>query len=1314
MLKKKNIFVVIFSFILCSVMNFGFASLNAEKDRLSSSVFAVSSVPTFEGFPEGDYEGGTWEYDGIGELVLNGATWESMLSVPTDVNITMTGENSVTVASGFALVIESGGSLNISGSGVLVLDTAESSNVVSCGANAITLGDGIKVIDAEGNEVSLSEITEKKDKLTFYSENVQPVEHIHNFTYSANGAMLIATCGEQNCNLTDSKAVAELKVSDVVIGGMVDYEFDLTEFNIKTGLTLSDSDFGIKYYKDGNDTAYELNESTTEVGGHYLIVSSNENSVIGACEVKCDFEVTKIPTTILSNNEFITYDGKTYDLSQMFEFCENAGDVTYSMVDEESTALGEINGSILTINKCGILTIKVTTTGTGNYAGSETTAILTIEKANLVAGTEDGQVYISIGYGVDDGILYEGGENQNNIKINNNHGEGQVTWTYWLNAECSIPTTAEHGATEQNGLPTLKGKYYVKSEIAETDFYKSVSVNRSFILKGPIDVDFNNDYIEIDYTDLIDGKIDLRKLLIFKDGLEEHVKTIEYCYVEQEDVVFLKSQYYEILSIIDAENGDKYTFRILIGTKEDSIYSGLGMEVSITVKKIAADLSSIEITDKTFDGNPVVPSFNDFTNLTITYFLDSECETAVTENAGVPKNAGKYFAKVTIPEMDYTLKTERVIEFNITPKEVEINWDENDFTYNSQVQEIQAYYVDILGEQVYLGVTTDKEFKNVQVDGVDYTYTATASFVNAEINYKLPNDITEEYQIKPMKLEIQVRDRNSRYGSAPNELILTFLNGGKYFEGDPIPYRIRTEIEITKTTPVGKYKILTESTGNTNYDVEFVNEAYYHVKNWIKTNDMIESWVYGKTPDEPEAEDVAGKTIKFLYYDKNKQEYLDSKPTLPGNYRLEARVDNNEGVYAAFKQEDFIIDKIEVKLPERDTTEYIYNHEFQTYKIVDLDLDNAKLYDVGTVRFQNAGTHKIQLIIKDFEFYRWPNYEEIYELDFIIKKKPIEKPTADRSYKYNGNPITYKIAQNEEYLVSNNTTQTEVGRYTITVGLKDKVNTMWSDLSVDDLEFEFVINQNQILNTTITDSNGGVIEKKEVSVISVSGVGLSPEVDLYAEIFSEKDKEELKTIKAHLGDNMKKYDKIFKVTDISLILNDEKIQPENNITLKLLVPEKLVNANFRLYHIHIDENGREVVSEIDHSGVDEDGYIVFQTDKLSSFVFVYEQSSLVGLIITFACLMTIMLALLIVQLIWFIKNRKISKKILASAVPVFYVGAELASTITLGILAGLLLVANVVLLVLNLNLRKTIACKQKQEQEKSQKEKVKGKAKNKK
>ena len=79
-------------------------------------------------------------------------------------------------------------------------------------------------------------------------------------------------------------------------------------------------------------------------------------------------------------------------------------------------------------------------------------------------------------------------------------------------------------------------------------------------------------------------------------------------------------------------------------------------------------------------------------------------------------------------------------------------------------------------------------------------------------------------------------------------------------------------------------------------------------------------------------------------------------------------------------------------------------------------------------------------------------------------------------------------------------------------------------------------------------------------------------------------------------------------------------------------------------------------------------------------------------IIVFAILSGLMLALLIFQIIIFIKTKKKSK-VLASVTPVFYVFGEVVSSIAFGCVFGVLLIANVVLLIFNILAFKQNKCK---------------------
>ncbi len=75
-----------------------------------------------------------------------------------------------------------------------------------------------------------------------------------------------------------------------------------------------------------------------------------------------------------------------------------------------------------------------------------------------------------------------------------------------------------------------------------------------------------------------------------------------------------------------------------------------------------------------------------------------------------------------------------------------------------------------------------------------------------------------------------------------------------------------------------------------------------------------------------------------------------------------------------------------------------------------------------------------------------------------VAKKSIPVPSKDNmKYTYTGEDQTYQVTANEAYTVTGNVKK-DAGEYTVTIGLKDKANTIWADKdNADDLEYAFVI-----------------------------------------------------------------------------------------------------------------------------------------------------------------------------------------------------------------------------------------------------------------
>lgn len=129
---------------------------------------------------------------------------------------------------------------------------------------------------------------------------------------------------------------------------------------------------------------------------------------------------------------------------------------------------------------------------------------------------------------------------------------------------------------------------------------------------------------------------------------------------------------------------------------------------------------------------------------TIFTYYDSD-ETMLPEK---PSNAGSYYMKATVAAdgNNYAEIQTDYIPFTIHPKEIVIEWAEDDFTYNGadQKEKVTASYKDISGNSVRLTTSTTGEFKDYKEEG----YTFTASFANDETNYKLPDESTKTYHMK--------------------------------------------------------------------------------------------------------------------------------------------------------------------------------------------------------------------------------------------------------------------------------------------------------------------------------------------------------------------------------------------------------------------------------------------------------------------------------------------------------------------------------------------------------------------------------------
>ena len=525
---------------------------------------------------------------------------------------------------------------------------------------------------------------------------------------------------------------------------------------------------------------------------------------------------------------------------------------------------------------------------------------------------------------------------------------------------------------------------------------------------------------------------------------------------------------------------------------------------------------------------------------------------------------------------------------------------------------------------------------------------------------------------------VKINNQTSYYQSPVKQLTADYQGENVPVNGEK-PYTLRCE--VTEGSDMGAYEITGNAT-NANYDITFIDAVYY-VRNRILTLD-IEGWVYGN-PNNPSATAYYGQDkIIYYYYSYTTGEKTTTKPSEPGRYRLEAQILDDEEYYCTYSEQrvTFTISKINVKEPQLDETRYVYDGSAKTYTI-----ETQATYKVENATQTQAGTYKVKITLLDPAHYSWEGSQgPTLEYLFVINKKSIEKPDRDsRVFKYTGNNLQYNVSESINYLIEGNI-QSEVGVHIVKITLSDTRNTCWSDGSSSALNYDFVINQAEITTPKTTNTKGEIISTNPVIVVDGGENGIDPNATLNVIEINQGDKAQINTALKTLKAELKKYDSIFRIYDVSLKKGGVVLQPDGTITLKIAVPEKLLNTEFKVYHIHTEESGKKTVELIEVAGANELGYITIQVDKLSDFVFVYEKESLVPLIVTFVCLFVALASLLAFEIYWFLKQTgklksKTNKTMLAVA-PALFVGAELAWSIILGILLVAVVAGNITFLVL--------------------------------
>lgn len=347
------------------------------------------------------------------------------------------------------------------------------------------------VADAVQNATKDQAFGGKKITLYAYYES-----HTHSWQYEKSGNTIKAYClGSDKCDYYGTSLETANKLATLTLEFNGDKQIsysgqpyngvnipDKEEFSTATGESVT-----VKYEgRDGTD--YNESETAPTDSGKYTVkVYVGDSGQAENCRLTDNFEITKA-----SINPQISLDNITYGQSEVPEIRvygnKGNGDITYQYKSRESN-----DDTYITINEAadlkelsvGKYTLKAVVGKTKNYKGGSAVCDFEVIKANAISG--DSQVSISD---------WTYGENASQPSVSGLSSEQQdkVTYSYYLDEECTIPTSFDNsGADEEGKIPKNAGTYYVKAEIPVTTNYNSGTVTGSFAIKPlPVTVEWSD------------------------------------------------------------------------------------------------------------------------------------------------------------------------------------------------------------------------------------------------------------------------------------------------------------------------------------------------------------------------------------------------------------------------------------------------------------------------------------------------------------------------------------------------------------------------------------------------------------------------------------------------------------------------------------------------------------------------------------------------------------------------------------------------------------------------------------------------------
>ena len=511
---------------------------------------------------------------------------------------------------------------------------------------------------------------------------------------------------------------------------------------------------------------------------------------------------------------------------------------------------------------------------------------------------------------------------------------------------------------------------------------------------------------------------------------------------------------------VKAKSGSNYTF-----TAETAYFNIVAQAGTLTIS------GNLNITFGESVPDVSIDTHGSDGAVTVYYYTNASCTAGKTDSK--PTAAGNYWARAEMAAgTNYGAATSNVLAFTIARLSISPSVSITGWTYKESSNEPTVTGNTDNGAVTFhykaAGASDSTYTTSVPSNAGNYTVRAT---IAQTANYS-GAAATADFTISPRDISHASIDSvaTQPYTGAPISPKPSVRDGATLVPGTDFTYNYENNTNagtaaVVKINGCGNY---TGSASQT-FEISRAN---------LSLTVSITGWIVGGTPNTPSVSGNLGNgAVTYAYKEKGAADstYSSTVPTAVGEYTVRATVAQTANYNAASATIDFVISTKSVQTITANDITVSYG---ETGKKVSASTNGngtlsyavksgAEFVDInsstGALTIKAVGTATITITASETSTHAGASKD----ITVKVLANGIAIPAKDTTvYTYNGKEQTYKVAANNAYTVTGNkqTAANESG-YTVTIALKDKTTSTWSDGSTDDLIYTFIIKKATITIT---------------------------------------------------------------------------------------------------------------------------------------------------------------------------------------------------------------------------------------------------------